>query len=217
MGCPVKKIILLVLALCCLSDLFLVTSSYAVIYKYTDKDGTVSFADDLQGVPEKYRATAVIVEGESKEEGAKQSASAPAVKPEQPSAVETLPIPRTQAPRPLSYRLMMSAAFILCSGVIFIFMSKQAELKNDKKILSFIRTAFIAVVSLYLVVAHIKDVLIVFGFAGKTISDVQQQSAEKGKKAAQTMKNIDVLFEQAQRAQQAEESKARESAGEKGQ
>ncbi len=217
MRCPVKKIILLVLAFCCLSGLFLVTSSYAVIYKYTDNEGIVSFADDLQAVPEKYRTTAVIVEGESKEERANQGDSVGSAHPEQqPSAAETKQISDAKHPGPLSSRLMMSAGISVGAFLVFILISKQPELKENKKVLSFIRTGLIASVSLYLIVAHIRDVWTVFGLTGKTISEAQQQSAEKGKKAAQTIKQLDALFEQAQQAQQAEESKAKESEGDKG-
>jgi hypothetical protein len=193
------KTIIIITAVFCLLGIG-AAPAYAAFYKYTDKDGILCFADNLQAVPEQYRATAVIVEGESKEEGTVISGAS------QPRAVEAPalvgPAPKPQRKRPISFRLMITAAIAFSAVLLFIFMSKQPGLKENKKILSGVRSALIAIVSLYLIIAHGKDVMTVFGFAGKAIDDVQQQSADKGRKAAQAMKKLDALFEDAQKTGQ---------------
>src|SRR5574337_1190268 len=209
-----KKIFLIALFLYCVPCL---SASHAAVYKYVDKDGIVSFADDLQTVPQKYRASAVIVQGESKDEEAKQPAAAVAAH-ENSSSVNTADTAATREPetrRPLSSRLLISAAVTMAAGLIFIVISRQREIKGNKKLLSFIRNSMLAAVSLYLVVAHAGDLLTIFGFAGKAVDNARQQSAEKGKKAAQAVKQLDALFEQVQQAQQAEEAQAKPPAGDK--
>ena len=54
--------------------LFAAMDCAAAIYKYTDKDGLITFADDLQAVPVQYRSQAVIVSGEDKEAEVKSPA-----------------------------------------------------------------------------------------------------------------------------------------------
>lgn len=175
--------------------------SDAAIYKYVDKDGVPCFADDLQVVPEQYRASAVIVEGDAKDDETKASRPVTLQNTETQSlaaAVETKPVRR---PLPLSIRVMISAAVAIAGLVIFLVLKKLPELKDNKKVLLAIRGSLIGVVAIYLVVAHVKDVLIVFGLASQTIEDAQQRSAEKGKKAAQVIKSIDAMFDEAQKAQ----------------
>jgi hypothetical protein len=53
----------LVLGISVLSVFLLVSLSSAEVYKYTDQDGTVSYADSIDAVPQKYRKTATVVEG----------------------------------------------------------------------------------------------------------------------------------------------------------
>ena len=176
----------------------------AAIYKYVDNNGVVGFADNLQAVPEQYRAHAVIVEGESTEDDAKPSVPVVAETSDaQPLPSESSATEQSNAPRPLSFRLMLSGLISLGGMLIFIVLSKQPGLKENQKIISHVRTALIGIVSLYLVIAHVKDVMTIFGMAGKAVEDVQQHSAEKGKKAAQAMKQLDALIQNAQQAQDA--------------
>jgi hypothetical protein len=44
------------------------SNSFGAIYKYIDKNGIISFADDLQSIPAQSRATATIVSGEREEQ-----------------------------------------------------------------------------------------------------------------------------------------------------
>src|SRR3990170_8794848 len=55
-----------------------VQDCFAATYKFVDKNGQVGFADDLQAVPEPYRATAVLIGGDANEgEGASGRSETP--------------------------------------------------------------------------------------------------------------------------------------------
>lgn len=199
-----KKVTITFALFFCLGIMVFVRNSDAAYYKYIDKDGVVCFADNLQVIPEQYRAKAVIVETEAKDDE---------IKPAGPAVFKTEPAPtaaevkqEVKAPRPLSTRLMISGAVGFGALLIFVVINSQPELKENKKVLSLVRGSLMAVVSLYLVFAHAGDVMTLFGAAGKTVEEVQQQSAEKGRKAAQAVKSLDALFEEAQKAQKAQET-----------
>lgn len=204
-GPLMKKAAIVFVLFFCLGSTVFVRNSHAAYYKYTDKDGVICFADNLQVIPEQYRAQAVIVETEAKDDEIKAAGGGPAV-----CNTETAPAAvagqEGKGPRPLSTRLMISGAVGLGALLIFVVISSQAELKENKKLLSLVRGALMAVVSLYLVVAHTGDVMTIFGAAGKTVEKAQRQSEEKGKKAAQAMKSLNALFEEAQKAQKSQET-----------
>lgn len=191
----------LAVILYCLPGLIVAPDVSAAIYKYVDKDGIVCFADDLQFIPAKYRSKAVIVDGEAKEE-IKESGPVVAY-PRKEQSTEIAGERESRPSRSLSFRLMVSTAVVLAMALVFIILMKQAFVTENKKVYSIIRASFIGILSLYLIIAHGRDVLTVFGMAGKAIDDAQQRSAEKGKKAAEAIKKLDALFEQAQKAQEA--------------
>lgn len=197
-----KKILIVFAVLHCLLGISFVNESEAAIYKYIDKDGIVSFADNLQSIPEKYRSTALIVDGESKDDEAKPSRPVTVDKAAEEPLPEEASKPQSQGPKPLSVRLTMSAVVSLGLLLIFIVVSNQTPLKENKKVLSILRTSLIGILSFYLLVAHVKDVMGLFGTAGKAIDDVQQRQAEKGKKAAQAMKKLDGLIQETQKLEE---------------
>jgi hypothetical protein len=204
-----KKISVSFAFLLCLGGIFFYRASDAAIYRYVDKDGVICFADNLQVIPEQCRATAVIVDNEATDD----------IKPSKPmvvtktdmalSAAETKP--ENRGPRPLSIRLMISGAVGLSALMIFIVISRLPEFKENKKILIIIRASLIGMISLYLIVAHVKDMISLFSMAGRVVEDVQNQSAEKGKKAAQAIKSLDALFEEAHKAPRTQEPSTAES------
>lgn len=199
-----KKVTIIFVLFFCLGSVVFVRNSDAAYYKYIDKDGVVCFSDNLQIIPEQYRAKAVIVETEVKDDETKPAGPAEGKTEPAPAAADTKQ--EVKGPRPLSTRLMISAAVGLGAFLIFVVISSQSELKENKKLLSLVRGALMVVVSLYLVFAHAGDVMTIFGAAGRTVEGVQQQSAEKGKKAAQAIKSLDALFEEAQKAQKVQET-----------
>ncbi len=53
----------------------------------------------------------------------------------------------------------------------------------------------IALLSLYLLIAHGRDLLIITGLVGGKISEIEARSAEKGRRAGQAIKKIDALLD----------------------
>ncbi len=196
-----KKICMFFAVVLCLGGMVVVRDSQAAFYKYVDKDGVVCFADDLQVIPEQYRAKAVIVQNESKDVDVKPAGLEPKMEAA-PSASEAKP--EVRRPRPLSIRLMISAAVGLGAFLIFVVVSRQLE--EDKKALSIVRGSLLAGVSIYFIVAHAGDVMTLFGLTGKAVEEVERRSEEKGKKAARAIKSFDALFEEAQKAQKAQQT-----------
>jgi len=60
--------LLFLFSLCCVFIFLSAQHGYAAIYKYLNKDGIVSFANDLQSIPEQYRAGAKVVVDSTDEE-----------------------------------------------------------------------------------------------------------------------------------------------------
>lgn len=196
-----KKIIFLVAVLHCFLVVFFIDDTQAVIYKYVNKDGIVCFADDLQTVPREYRIKVVIVEGEEKKKTI--TASGPIVAEAEMQSSAGVPEKQSiRSRRPFSFRLIISMAVSLVALLIFIILSKQVWFKENKRAESIARVSLAGIVSVYLIIAHANDVMTIFGFTGKVIDDIQQQSAEKGKKAAEAIKAFDAIFQEAQKAQE---------------
>jgi hypothetical protein len=197
-----KKIVIMAVVLHCLFAIVFVSNSMAVFYKYVDKDGNLCFADNLQVIPEQYRASALIVQEESKDEPAKAPTPAAAESARAQSISMAQESPQKHAALSFSYRLMVSGCIIIGSIVAFYIIRNQAALKRNEKLTSIIRNALIAIVSLYLVIAHAKDANTIVGMAGNALGNVQRQSAERGKKAARAMKALDALFDKAQKTEE---------------
>ncbi len=181
-----------------------VRASDASFYKYVDKNGVVCVVDNLQVVPEQYRSKAVIVENEAYDDE-KRPAGSTEVKRE---TVQAAPEAASEErkPTPLSSRLMISGAVGISAFVLFIILKNLPGLNENRRRLSFIRGSLIGLFSLYLVIAHLSDITVALGMAGHAVDEVQQQSAQKGKKAGQAIKSFDGLFEEAQKAQKAQKA-----------
>ena len=200
-----KKIVIMAVVIHCLFAIVFVSYSMAVIYKYVDKDGNLCFADDLQVIPKQYRAAALIVQEESKDEPAKARIPAAADSGREQSISTTAQdIPQKHAVLSFSDRLMISGCIIIGTILVIYILRNQAALKKNEKLTSIICNALIVITSLYLVIAHVKDAITVVGLAGNSLGNVQQQSAEKGRKAAQAIKKLDALFENAQKTEEGE-------------
>jgi hypothetical protein len=178
--------------------------SFAAFYKYVDDKGVVSFSDNLQSVPEKYRATAVVINDGTGDDEAKaitksvvnKAVDAPS------STVESTPGKTSDKERTsVSSRLLLSLGVVLSSLFIFFVAGKLTDMRENKKFLSVMRGILITLVSIYLVYAHASDVAGVFSMASHAVDDVKHHSEEKGKKATRAIKSLDTLFEEGQKAQ----------------
>jgi hypothetical protein len=189
-----KKIVLVVVLLG-----GVLTSSIAPcnepIYKYIDKEGTPCYADNLQAVPEQYRATAVII-GEESTGPTKTHLSSATSQDKQSQPAENVAA-HTPSVRPLSLRLLISCCIVIISILVYVSLRKLVKFHEREKLHGIARAVFITILSLYLLFVHVSDVTTLFHIATNAVDDVERQSAEKGKKAAQAIKKLDAMFESA--------------------
>lgn len=201
-----KKIFLISVAVIFVLSLFFARDSFAVLYKYIDKDGVVCFADDLQSVPERYRAKTTILSGELKE-GPKLTAGgeeANDVMLSASPAVGDASSPPLREEKPFSKRLANTIIVMTVLVVIYVVLERLKEvvesIKYDK-LVSFARIGLSAAAVLYLVFAHVNDVIHGVAGVGKSVEEAKERSATKGKNAAKAIKTLNALLESAEKEQ----------------
>ena len=180
---------------------FLATSDgFAAIYKYSDKDGMIYFADDLQSIPEQYRATAKIVSGEVEE---KKKPSIQPQSPVQSEARPAVPAPSlSQEKGPIegvsksvfSSRILISVIVVVSAVFSFVILGLYDE--DHKKSIKIIRVVILWGLSIYLLYAHAMDVVHLFSQASGKIEAVQEESAEKGRKTGKKIKEFNAAMDQ---------------------
>jgi hypothetical protein len=200
----------------CLLILAVSGISSAATYKYEDKHGNVCFADDLQAIPEPYRKTAVLIEGEAKEEkpaqpgrytgrdpiaekmAEKAAENNTAEKPSVPAS--SVAVAKDAQARPtgmaFSIRLAISFGVIFAAIAILGVVNKLPAMKDNRYGKVVARSSFVMIVVVYLLVAHAKDLMLMFGLAGKTLNTVQNEAAEKGRKTGEAIKKLDALIDE---------------------
>jgi len=189
--------------------LFIGRESQAVIYKYVDEKGVPTFSDDMQKIPEQFRAQAVIVSGVITDETAEQEQARLAT--EALMRLEQQAAAPARAEEPVSRRLIRSGVAVgVFVALLFVAYHIDA-LREQAQVLSRIRTGLIVLLLAFLSVTHARDVIGLFGTVGETVANpvagLQEKSAERGKKAAGAYKSMErVLDQQAQ----AEEARAKE-------
>lgn len=185
---------------------FTARDSFAVIYKYVDRNGVICYSDDLQSVPETYRPKAVIVSGELKGEP-KLTAGREDTHDERFVAAPPVggaSLPTTRKEKPFSRRVANTIIMMTILVVIYVVLDRLKEViesKNYVKAVHLARIGLTAVAVLYLVFAHVDDVVRAFGAAGTKVEEVKKQSEKKGKNAAKAFKSLDELTEAVYQAQ----------------
>jgi hypothetical protein len=182
--------------------------SQAAIYKYMNEKGVTVFTDDMQKIPEQLRASAVIVSGvvvdeKAEEEKTRQAAEARIRR-------EHIAMP-AQTVEPVSARLVRSGIALGIFIAVMFVISNIHGLQGHTQVLSRVRITLILLVLAFLGYTHAKDVMGLFGKVGDTVSnpiaDIQDRSAERGKKAAEAYKTLEKALEQ---QTQDEEARQRE-------
>jgi hypothetical protein len=174
----------------------------AAIYKYTDKDGLITFADDLQAVPTQYRSQAVIVSGGDNEPETKSPAGQAVPKeqteikagehtPVLPSSIQTA---ETSGERPFGRRALISGIVVV--SALFAFVILGIIDADHKKAIKIARVVIIWVVSVYLLYSHAGDVVHAVRSMGSNVESARQESEQKGKKAAKAMKALNAALDQ---------------------
>ncbi|MDH4162067.1 MAG: ion transporter [Nitrospirota bacterium] len=217
---PPGLLITVLVALFCCADVM----AAAYKYCYVDAKGEAHFADKPELVPEPYRAAAVIVSVEEIDEKAQAAAeeersraAAAVVRTEAAGTVAEAPrpsldqLPDAGTARPFQVMsLVWSGAAVLSVFVIMTVLGWIDVLRERENILNGIRTGLFVLLAVYLVFAHGRDVIGLFSKVGSSISKIEQQSAERGKKAAQFYKTLENLAEQTEKMQKDQESQIKE-------
>lgn len=179
----------------------------AATYKYVDKDGNVGLADDLQTIPKAYRASAVQISRDEKQE--EVSAPAPAAPAGTPTSTQPAPVqPQISAPeqavqqssheeqRPaFSIRLAISIGVVIAAIFVSVFLGKISAMHGHDRAIHILRVSLSWLIVVYLVAAHAKDVMILVKMAGSHVQSVSAESAQRGEKAAKAIKALDKAIE----------------------
>jgi hypothetical protein len=184
--------------------------SQAVIYKYVSEQGVPTFADDMQKIPEQYRAQAVIVTGGNDFDAYAEQEKA-RLAAEERTRQEQLSAAPVKTEQPLSSRLIRSGIAVgLFIALLFVTAHFDA-LREQVQLLFRVRAGLVVFLLLFLTVNHGRDIMGLFGKVGDVIpnpvASMQERSAERGKKAADAYKAMDRVLDQ--RAHD-EEARARE-------
>jgi hypothetical protein len=182
----------------CMFILLAGRESQAVIYKYVNAKGVPTFADDMQKIPEQYRSQAVIVSGVAVDENAwKENAR---LAEETPVRQERTDVPARTEER-ISARLVRSGiAAGLFIAIMFVISNLHVP-QEQAQVLLRVRTTLVLLLIAFIGYTHAGDVVGLFGKAAETVSNpitgIQEQSAARGRKAAEAYKSMNNIVEQA--------------------
>jgi hypothetical protein len=179
--------------------LLVTSNSFAAIYKYIDQYGIICFADDLQSVPEQFRATAKKVSNAQEEEGKPAIPKRPSVQAEaKPGNAES-----SSDPGKVSIAGYLKSFFsgnglisvVVVVSALFAFVILGIVDADHKKAIKIIRVVILWGMSVYLIVAHGGDAVNLFRTLKGEVDTVQRESEEKGKKAAKAVKEINAVIQ----------------------
>jgi hypothetical protein len=180
--------------------------SQAVIYKYMNEKGMPTFTDELQKVPEQFRASAVVVSGGNDYDAyveLEKARLAVEARAQQESQATAVPV-RTEDT--ISARLIRSGVAVGLFIALLFVVSHIDAIREQAHLLSRIRTVLVLLLLAFLGFTHVRDVMGLFGKVEETVvnpvASIQEQSAERGKKAAEAYKSLDKILDQ--RAQEEE-------------
>ncbi|OGW38617.1 MAG: hypothetical protein A2X58_10160 [Nitrospirae bacterium GWC2_56_14] len=170
--------------------------AFADIYQYVNDEGVISFVDNLESVPEKYRATAVNTTAVEEQNRIQSQA-------EQPVQPGTMTLQLNAFPEESAFqmtfftKLLMTAVVVFAWFGILVIIKKTDVLKGREKILPATRIALACIFLVYLVMVHGKDVAGLFTMAGNKIEAVKEKQAQRGKKAGQAIKALNQFMDEA--------------------
>jgi len=185
----------------------------ADIYKYVNEEGDTNFADNLESVPEKYRATAVNMTPvedrnqvlplthmtQSQSQAQLEQRVQPNTMTSQPTIAASQEAPRDESVLTMAFttRLLMTAGVVFVWIAVLFAIKKTGEFKGREKVLPVTRIALSCIFLVYLVLVHGKDVVILYTMAGNKIEAVQEKQAQRGKKAGEAIKALNKLMDDA--------------------
>lgn len=175
------------------------SNSFAAIYKYIDKNGIICFANDLQSVPEQFRATASIVSNGQEEERKSAMQKQPQVRAEAKQVIAESSLDRGKALIENYAKILFSGRVLISVVVVvtalFAFVILGILDVDHKKATKIVRVVILWGMSVYLIVAHGGDVVNMFKTLKGEVDTVQRETEEKGKKAAKAMKELNAVIQ----------------------
>lgn len=188
----------------CMFILLAGRESQAVIYKYVNAKGVPTFADDMQKIPEQYRSQAVIVSGVAVDENAGK---------EKARLAEETRVRQERTDVPARTEELISARLVrsgIAAGLFIAIMFVISNLhvpQEQAQVLLRVRTSLVLLLIAFVGYTHAGDVAGLFGKAAETvlkpITGIQEQSAARGRKAAEAYKSVNNIVEQAARNEEA--------------
>lgn len=180
------------------------SDGFAALYKYIDKDGMICIANDLQSIPEKFRATAKIVSDVSEGEKKPMQQNQPQAQQEIKTGIAATSPSYEQAPSVdikksfFINRVLISSLVVV--SVLFAFVILGILDADHKKAVKIARVVIVWCMSVYLIVAHAGDVVHMFRSMGNTVDTAHRNAEEKGKKAAKALKELNALVQDVDKA-----------------
>lgn len=167
--------------------------AFADIYQYVNEDGVISFVDNLESVPEKYRATAINTTAVEEQKQIQWEAQ-----PQTNIAPSQVALREEPAHKMTFFtRLLMTVLVVFAWLGILVAVNKTGVFKGREKFLPATQIALGFIFLVYLVMIHGKDVVHLFTMAGNKIEAVQEKQAQRGKKAGQAIKALNQFMEEA--------------------
>ncbi|HYA88019.1 MAG TPA: hypothetical protein VEI57_13250 [Nitrospirota bacterium] len=195
-----RTIYILLFSLCCVFVLLPAQHGYAAIYKYLDKDGLISITNDLQSIPEQYRASAKVVSGDTDQENHQsipnqQTPGQPTGNHEKVPGIAHDNAADTRNENSFIHnRMFLTAIIVVSAGFAFVILGILET--EHKKAIAVVRVSLLWAVALYILIAHAGDAVRMIRTVAGSFDDAKHQSEERGKNAAKAIKNMNKLVEQ---------------------
>lgn len=186
-------------------------------YRYVDAKGEAHFANKEEEVPKEYKSSAMLVSVEEVDEKTQaaveeeRNRTAGNIKATEATArIRQATLPAAAAEPTKSMNLVWSGVAVVSVFAVMTLLGWIDVLREKEQVLNGIRTALFVLLAVYLVAAHGRDVLALFSRVGSSISTMEQESAERGKKAAQFYKSMETIVEQTDKMRQMQEAQMTE-------
>jgi hypothetical protein len=191
---------LVLFSLYCIFIFLSAQDCYAAIYQYLDKNGLVTITNDLQSIPEQYRAGAKVVSDDIDQENHQsiqnqQAAGHPTGNHDWVPVIAHDKAADTRDKNSFfNNRLLLTAIIVVSASFTFIILGIIDT--NHNKVVAVVRISLLWAVALYILIAHAGDTVRMIRRVGGNVDAVKHQSEERGKNAAKAIKAINKLMEQ---------------------
>jgi len=196
------KIMLFIAAI--LLNVIFIHESFAEVYKYVGKNGTVCFTDDLRSVPVEYREKAIIISEQVKKEESRQSAG----RSEENKGTDSTAgsIEKKEDAKEnikgvikgfISSRVFKIIVGIICFLFAFIIVGKISSSMGYRQIGTILRIGLTLLALLYIFNSYLQEVVNAFTTLKQDVLGVKKQAEEREQKVN---KSVNELFQEPAKA-----------------